>query len=164
MKTVTLIIAGTLLFSISFVSCKTTEKNYKNAYDIAVQKSKDGIDEDTYNKIKNESKAPFTVIGSDSVRMKTEFVRINGDNPSELKKFGIVVGQFKQIFNAKSFRDRLRDKKYPAYIVENRESLYYVIVHGFDTETEAAAYLKNIKKNVPFRIPVEDPWILVPAQ
>lgn len=161
MKTVTLAFSGILLCSFCFISCKTTEKNYKSAYDIAVQKNKDGIDENTYNKIINESKAPVTVIGNDSVRMKTEFIKITDGNPEELKKYSIVVGQFKQIFNARSFRDRLKSNKYPSYVVENRDSTYYVIAQGFDDETEAALYLKNINKNIPFRIPLEDPWILV---
>lgn len=161
MKTITLTVSGILLCFFCFVSCKTTEKNYKNAYDIAVQKNKEGIDDDTYNKIKNESKAPVTVIGNDSVRLKTEFIKITDGNPDELKKYSIVVGQFKQVFNARSFRDRLKSNKYPAYVVENREATYYVIAHGFDTETEAAGYLKNIHQNIPFRLPVEEPWILV---
>lgn len=161
MKALTLTITGILFFSFCFVSCKTTEKNYKDAYDIAVQKNKDGMDDDTYNKIKNESKAPVTVVGNDSVRMRTEFIKIADGAPDELKKYSIVVGEFRQIFNARSFRDRLKEKKYPAYVVENRDALYYVIVHGFDNETEAAAYLKNINKNIPFRLPVEEPWILV---
>ena len=72
----------------------------------------------------------------------------------------MVVGEYKQAFNARSFRDRLKKEEKPAYVVIDSEKVYYVIAHGFDTSAEAAAYIKRIDKEVKMRIPIEKPWIL----
>lgn len=156
------IILGAIILSMTIggVACKTNEKNYRQAYEKAITKDKEGIDDATYAKIKEEEKGAKVVISGDSVRVKSEFVNLCHGEQKDMMPYGIVVGQFKQIFNARSFCDRLKSKGYPAYALENRDNIYYVVAKGFATEIEAAAYLKNINKNIPFAIPVESAWIL----
>lgn len=157
-----LFIAVAIAAAISFNSCKTNEKNYKAAYDIAVNKKKamDGVDSVTYGKILAEKKQATAIVAGDSVRLVTEYVNMVDDSPSLMKKYNVVVGEYKQIFNARSFRDRLKAEKKPAYVVMDAKHMYFVVVEGFDTSAEAAEYLKNIRKTVKMRIPIENPWIL----
>ncbi|MEF9924072.1 MAG: SPOR domain-containing protein [Muribaculaceae bacterium] len=153
-----------LIIAIGAISCKTTEKNYRQAYEKAVMKEKEGVDSTTYNKIKEEEKGAMVAINGEDVRIKSEYLQIADGEQSDMKNYGVVVGQFKQVFNARSFRDRLKSKKYPSYVVINRDGIYYVVIKGFDKNVEAAEYLKNIKKNVPFAIPLENAWIIAPVR
>lgn len=156
-----LLIVGILFLMMS--SCKTTEKNYRTAYEAALVKENDNVDPDIAKKIANEVSGQKVDINGDSVRMKTEFVKLVEGNNGVLPSFGIVVGNFKQIFNARMMMNRFIDKKYPAFIVENRETSYLVIAHGFSNSAEAAKYMKNIKKNIPFPLPIT-PYILGTGQ
>lgn len=159
-KYIYLFIAG--IIAISFCSCKTNEKNYKAAYDITMNKKKnsEGIDSVTYSKIVNEKKQSTAIIAGDSVRLITEHVNIVDDSVKMLKKYNVIVGEYKQIFNARSFRQRLRQENKPAYVIINAKRTYYVVAHGFDSPNEASEYLKNIKNEVKMHIPIESPWIL----
>ena len=148
---------ATLLYS-----CRTSEANYRAAYDVTAQhvKAREAVDSATYHHIQAEKRQATAVVAGDSVRLVTHRVNIVDDPVSTLKRYGVVVGEYKQAFNARSFRDRLKNEGKPAYVVLNAEKTYYVIVHGFDTSAEAAAYLKRVDKEVKMRIPIEQPWIL----
>ena len=143
-------------------SCKTSEANYRAAYDVTVQhvKAREAVDSSTYDRIQAEKREATAVVAGDSVRLVTHRVNIVDDPISSLKRYGVVVGEYRQAFNARSFPDRLKNEGKPTYVVINAEKTYYVIVHGFDTSAEAAAYLKRIDKEVKMRIPIERPWIL----
>lgn len=153
-------IAGALSLS----SCKTTEKNYHDAYEVAKIQKKETTNDPAITKlIEEEKRGRETVINNDTVRVKSEFttpVESNGKTPL----CGIVVGNFKQIFNAQSFKTRLISKGYKdAYLLKDRDGTYFVMIQGFDTIEGAAAYLKNFKNYVPFAIPIK-PYILSNAR
>ena len=78
--------------------------------------------------------------------------------------YAIVVNQFKQVFNAKSLMNRLRDNGNNAIVVETAEPLYYVIAGSYETAEEAAAAYHKIKsdKNIVLKEPF--PWILRPVR
>ena len=143
-------------------SCKTSEANYRAAYDVTVQhvKAREAVDSSTYDRIQAEKREATAVVAGDSVRLVTHRVNIVDDPISSLKRYGVVVGEYKQAFNARSFRARLKKEEKPAYVVIDSEKVYYVIAHGFDSSAEAAAYIKRIDKEVKMRIPIEKPWIL----
>lgn len=157
-----MIFAAAMSFALTFFSCKTSEANYRAAYDITSQhvRAREAVDSATYGKILAEKHEATAVVAGDSVRLVTHRVNIVDDEYSTMKRYGVVVGEYKQAFNARSFRDRLKGEGKPAYVVIDPQKLYYVIVHGFDTSAEAAAYLKRLDKEVKMRIPIETPWIL----
>ncbi|MDE6458082.1 MAG: hypothetical protein K2L31_05710 [Muribaculum sp.] len=75
-----------------------------------------------------------------------------------------MINQFKQIFNARSQMNRLRENGYPdAFVLETGEPLYYVVAATTDDSEEAKkTYLKIQKdKSVVIRSPF--PWLLIPA-
>ncbi len=149
-------------FALALYSCKTSEENYRAAYDITREhiRARETADSATVEKIRAEKREATAIVAGDSVRLITHRVNIVDDPYSTLKRYGVVVGEYKQAFNARSFRDRLKKEEKPAYVVIDSEKVYYVIAHGFDTSAEAAAYIKRIDKEVKMRIPIEKPWIL----
>lgn len=148
-------------------SCKTTEANYREAYETARQTQYTGVDSTVYAKIRQEAIPSTITADGDSIHMKTEFVtatKAKDGSAPQIMRYGVVVGQFKQVFNARAMLGRLAGNGYPdAYIVENREPLYYVIATGNNDLKQAAVDLKKISsdKNLSLRPPL--PWILQSA-
>lgn len=162
MKQITLIAIAAIAAAATFTSCKSSEANYRAAYDTTIQRQreKEGVDSATYARIEAERTANTAMISGDSVRMVSDRVNIVDGTTSDLKPYGVVVGEYKQLFNARSFRNRLKGKGHPAYVVKNSESTYYVIAKGLDTAPEAAACLATISQTLGIRIPIPKPWIL----
>lgn len=151
-------------------ACKTTEKNYRTAYErtMAAQDStRTRFDQTIYGKYRREVRTTKAVIAGDTVDIRTQRVYITpGDSvPKGLKSYCVIVGQFKQLFNAQSMRQRLRDKGYTdAHILQTAEPYYYVAATAYDDHTQAAASLKRIQAAPPFRLRAPLPFILHPAR
>ncbi len=148
--------------------CKTTEANYRAAYEAAKQKQEEdsGISGTIYDRIRQESVSSRLIVDGDSIPMSTVNVRLTANCQPEtpLAQYGIAVAQFKQLFNAKAMMNRLRENGYGgAAIVENAEPLYYVIAaSASDADSIPELYNKvlndkRIVKKSPF------PWVLKPA-
>ena len=154
----TTLIAATAILALS--GCKTTEQNYRNAYSIAKEKETLSIDPETQARIDEENRGMKTTINGEEVRMKTERVRIVEPAEGAVKPaFGVVVATFKQVFNAKMFRKRLMEQNYPALVVINHDGEHHVVIKGFDTDAQAAAFLKDLVKKGEVKTPIE-PFIL----
>lgn len=155
-------VAFMLLLSVA--SCKTTEENYKAAYDIAVKKQESGAGKDVSTIISQEKrKREYQLIGKDSIRVKTEYISMIDGPVNNVEKYGIVVGEFKQVFNARSYRNRINnienDSVNPAFVVMNRMKQYYVIYRSFESKNAAAAFMKN-ESNFKVRNKAKETWIL----
>lgn len=162
----TLILISSILFImlLSAASCKTTEENYKAAYDIAVRKQETGAGRDVSSFITRERRLnEYKQVGTDSVRIVIENVSVIDGPVNNIGKYGVVVGEFKQVFNAKSYRDRINNAENntdaPAFVAMNSMKQYYVIYRSFDTKTAAAAFLKD-KNNFKIKTQIDETWIL----
>lgn len=149
---------------LSTASCKTTEENYKAAYDIAIRRQETGAGQDVSSFITREKRLnEYKQIGTDSVRIVIENVSIIDNPVTNVGKYGVVVGEFKQVFNAKSYRNRINNTENnsdaPAFVVMNTMKKYYVIYRSFNTKTEAAAFLKD-KNNFKIKKQIDEVWIL----
>ncbi len=152
----------------AMTGCKTTEANYRAAYEAARQKNEEsrGIEGTIYERIRNEAIGSRLIADSDTVPMSTVQVKIAAGSatPEQVKQYSIVVNQFKQIFNARSLMERLRAGNYPdAFLLETGEPLYYVVAATCDDGQSAAEAYRKIAadKSVVMRAPF--PWILRPA-
>lgn len=162
----TLYLIGSIVFMmlLSAASCKTTEENYKAAYDIAVKKQESGAGRDVSSYISRERRLnEYKQVGTDSVRIVIEHVSVVDGPVNNAKKYGVVVGEFKQVFNARSYRDRINNAENspetPAFVVMNAMKQYYVIYRSFDTKTGAATFMKN-KGNFKINTQTDEVWIL----
>lgn len=167
MKSLPIFLILVLVLAVS--SCKTTEANYRQAYEAAVEQRREstGIDSIIYGRIRNSAISSYLIDGSDSIPVRKEYIGYTEDGGSSrqnVKRYNVVVGQFKQVFNARQMRQRLIDNGYDsAMIVHTREPLYYVISSSVATSDEAIERLRDIKndKNIVLKSPL--PFILTPA-
>ena len=108
------------------------------------------------------------MVGTDSLTLRREYVGYTTDGGSSREnvlRYNIVVGQFKQVFNARQMRQRLIDGGYEgAMIVNTREPLYYVIAATASTPEEALQAWRRVTtdKAIVLRAPL--PFILQPAR
>lgn len=159
-----------IMFAVLLLAgCKTNENNYRQAYEAAVAQrgEESGVDSTIYAKIRNSARTSDLVVGTDSMPMRAEYIGYTEDGGASretVKKYNVVVGQFKQLFNARQMRQRLIASGYDsAFIVHTREPLYYVVTATCSTPEEALAAYRKVKadKDLVLRSPL--PFILRPA-
>ncbi len=149
--------------AMALTSCHSNEQNYKQAYDKAVAKVKEGVGEEAYSKIEAERVRYTHVINGDSVRMVRMSVNVALDTTRTARhRYNVVVGEFKQQFNAITYRDRLRQEEgYPSYLLYGGiDKKYYVVIKGFDQDDVAAAFIKDLDKKVKMPLLTPIPWII----
>ena len=150
---------------LSAVGCKTSEENYKAAYDTAVARTHENVGLEAYDKVQAEKRRYTEVVNGDSVRVVRAHCNIVDGQHTDVKKYSVVVAVFDQLINARSYRDRLKEQEgFESYVVmNNADKKYHVIVQGFDDKPQAVAFIKNIQENPTFmkmKILVPIPWIL----
>lgn len=153
--------------TLSLTACKTTEANYRAAYEMALQKDKEGIDEDTYALIKQEEAPREINSEGDKLRVITQSVAVTknaGNDAATIRRYNVAIGSFRQVFNAKAMRGRIVDKGYDVFIVETSEPTYYVIAAACDTQEQAKEIIERLQadKSIVLRHPY--PCILQPSR
>lgn len=147
-------------------ACRTTEANYRAAYERAMagRDSATAIDSTIYGKHRREFTTVQVRLADGSTRDVTvQRVKLT-DNigvPHEyLKRYNVVVGRFKQVFNARSMRERLVDKGFPrAMVLETAEPYYYVVLNSYGTADEAFAAIDSLPEGaIAMRPPM--PYVL----
>lgn len=143
-------------------SCRTSEANYRAAYEkaIAGRDSLPSIESTIYGKHRRNTTSSVAVVGKDTVEMISTRVRVTeggGGVRENLKPYSVVVGQFKQLVNAKSLRERLVDAGYPkTFVVETAEPYYYILVNSFPNKSDAVKECARISSKGDFPIPLKD--------
>lgn len=152
---------------VAFVSsCKTSEKNYRQAYETA--KTARQPEDSTMISLLEKERAPINmIVNEDTMKYRKEFVTITkdgGGTSSMLKRYNIVVGRFRQVFNAKSMQSRMTGLGYISYVIETRDPAYFVVVYSTDSKEDAAKKYNEViaDKRVVFKPPF--PWVLEPAR
>lgn len=142
-------------------SCHSTEANYKESYDKAVAASRTGEKGVLYEQeLESRKKANFEVDG-DSIRLLRNYFNAVDDKNDVIKKYSVVVAEFKQKFNAQSYRDRLRKEGHNSYVVYiSEKKLYCVVVEGYDDVSTAATFAKNPEKYMKMKVLVPRVWVL----
>lgn len=147
-----LVIPAALVIVLGFQGCRTTEANYRQAYEKAKAGQEEGIELDStiYGRVRRDLRT-VTVKGSDGkeVEVKNQLVRVTpegGGIRENLKEYNVIVAQFKQLFNANSMRTRLVDEGYPeAFVVQTAEPYYYVVAASRADVSEALKALEAFK-------------------
>lgn len=154
-------IAISVLAAAVLGGCKTTEANYRGAYEKAVeaQAGQPDIDDTIYGNVRRQSNRHEVAL-ADGKKIAVEAMRVRitengGAVPENLKRYNVVAGQFKQLFNAQSLRKRLSDNYAGAFIVETAEPYYYVVAESFADINDAASALARIKATAP--VPMKEP-------
>ena len=153
-----------LLSILTNTSCGTNEENYKNAYEKAKEHKTDTLGSTIYTRVREMSREENVMLGDELVKVTVEYVSAAKDagfTNTQLKKYNVVVGQFKQIFHAKSMRNRMAAGGYEeSIIVATSEPLYYVVA----LSSQSLSEVKNIADSIGLKSPVilKDgfPWLL----
>lgn len=150
------------LLLLAMTSCHSNEANYKSAYDKAMEKHRDGVGQETLDRINAEARRNTEVINGDSVRLLRMHVNVVLDSASVARRYNVVVASFKQQFNAQTMRDRLRSEEgFPSYILfGGSDRKYFVVVKAFDEKDVAAAFLKGLDTHMKMPVLEPIPWIL----
>lgn len=154
--------------AVAATSCRTTEANYRAAYEKAVagRDSLTAIENTIYGRHRRNASTSLSVVGNDTVEMISTRVRVTeggGGINENLKPYSVVVGQFKQLVNAKSLRERLADAGYPgAFVVETAEPYYYILLSSFPTRAEAVKACAEVAadRNFPIALREGMPMVL----
>ncbi len=160
------LLALAVLVLCSLGACKTTEENYRQAYEstVAARAERDSIDTAIYGKNHREMTDRIVATARGDVAVRTKFVRVTDDGGGTdemLNRYNVVVGQFTQVFNAKSFRKRLAAASFPdAFVVETSEPHYYIVVASFGSAADASDELKRIVAEGKVKMKAPCPFIL----
>ncbi|CDE41664.1 MAG: hypothetical protein EGP67_04780 [Bacteroidales bacterium] len=156
-----------VLSALTLAGCKTTESNYRESYEAAVRSRNaaeadlDSVVEPTiHNKIMEASR-PYvqTVDGCSALYLEGNVWQAFDDDVNKMKRYSVVVGAMRQMFNAKAFCTRLRQNGAKAYVIQNGAKDYFVVAEGFDTFAEAADYVNHIDKRLKIKIPLKEPFV-----
>lgn len=156
------IILTTIIAALALAACHTTEENYRRSYDIAVNKTRTGTGAGDYEAAQIERMRNTAEVDGDSVRVISRHFNVVDDSADVVMRYSVVVGEFKQKFNAMSFRDRLRAERQPSYVVftGGEDRLYLVVAHGYNSLDLAAAYIRILDKQTTIKPTVPKPWVL----
>lgn len=150
-------------------ACRTTEANYRAAYEQAVagKESHDPLEGTIYEEIRNRATTHNYIVKGDTLSVKRERVKLS-DVPTpapQLQKAYVVVAQFKQLFNARSLRDRLKAQGYPdATLLETAEPLYYIAIAGGNDLAQLQTTLNDYRERKPLPVKAPYPLILEPVK
>lgn len=162
-KTTLTVIAATILLMSGATACKTTEENYRKAYEAAVEKQNEGYTEEEILNMAREEAIPRTVFNGDSIPMKGVYVNtVKLDPPvAAALRYNVVVATFKQKFNAMSVLDRLRHGGYSdGRLLIDKDQTYYVAAYTTDTLKNAVETLRSLEKSSPVAMKSPCPYIL----
>lgn len=153
--------------SLIFTGCKTTEANYKAAYEIAKEKQERAEDDGTGAKLQQFADPKETTVDGVKLMMHTDYVGFvtgGGVTRDDLYRYNVVVGRFRQVFNAKQMRERLIAAGYEkACVVSTRDAGFYVIAISCKTPQEAEQGIERVKADSSLSLRAPLPFILRPA-
>lgn len=171
-----------VMVTAGLAGCKSSEKNYREAYDLVIAKQQadreafdevDGILENHTNTLTN-GRPMLIKVGDDTMMTRVEYVRMTPDAPvkgekegrvthAPMERYNIVAGQFRQVFNARTMVDRLKFIGYDAFIVNTTLPTYYVIAGSYSMAIDAYKALKEFERDNRFTAIPPCPWVLQPT-
>lgn len=151
-----------ITLALLLTACYTTEENYKAAYDKAKERTRENMGGTIYDMSQAERVRATEIINGDSVRLLLSYFNVVDDKYENTKKYGVVVAEFDQLINARSYRDRLKQNEgFQSYVVyTNREKKYCVVAQAYDEKEPAALFIRNIKQHMKMKVLVPRPYIL----
>lgn len=163
MKTLKHIIASLLLI-ITVAGCKTSEANYRAAYEKAVAAREEAQDEDSlYGNSRRNMNVRSVAGANGDVEVRLQIVKITpdgGGTDEKMRRYNVVAAQFKQRFNAISLRNRMADKWPDALVVETSDSYFYVIVSSQSKLDDALFELEKLQNQKLAAVKDPCPFIL----
>ena len=158
MKKNWLLIVSAIAIAIGMGSCKSKESAYKAAYEKAQEKPV--VEEPTTAPEPVVVKPATPTTTTTPIRVSSEKITtVNAGDASKLKLFNVVVGSFTMKTNASGGQESLVADGYNAFLAQNAQGMYRVIVGSFDDRPSATELRESIKTKYPNRF--NDAWLLI---
>lgn len=142
--------------------CRTTEKNYREAYEKALEKRNEGLTEEERSAMNLEIATPKSVYRGDSIPLRTMWVStVAATTSNAAKEYSVVTGSFRQQFNATSAMKRLREGGYPdAFLLIDPEKNFIVAAITTTSLDSAVVELRKLEADAPITLRPPYPYIL----
>lgn len=159
-----ILLLAAVVAALGFSSCRTTEANYRAAYEKAKEKQYDTGDSLSALELKNESLPKDMNIGGVTLPVRTEPLGVTkegGGEAADLKLYNVVAGTFRQRFNAVSMAQRLSGLGYGhPFVVHNRLGHYYVVAGSVSTPVAAKELLDSLTADNNMVLQAPFPYVL----
>lgn len=138
-----------ILFALSVVlsGCKSNPEAYNATY--KKLKEQERINSETKADARTPMDVPKDFMSGDSVTHVSEAFTLIVGQEKNISAFNIVAKSFINQTNAKDYHLRLVKEGYPAVLVQNRMSIFRIIVASCVSEDEAIKKLDAFKKTFP---------------
>lgn len=143
--------------------CKTTEENYRAAYEKALAKQNEGLTGEELSGFAREEAMPKSVWRGDSIPLRAVYANTvaESDTTKAAERFNIILASFSQKFNAASAIARIRQAGWrEAHLLIDKDKRYYVSAISTASLDSAVYYLNEIKSQPPIAIRPPYPYIL----
>lgn len=147
----------------AFLGCKTTEENYRRAYETATAKQNAAYTDDEVGRMAAEEAIPRTVYKGDSIPMRGMWVNtVRLDSLStRARRYNVVAGRYRQKFTAMSMVERFRHNGYDgALLLIDKDQLFYVAPLSTDTLDRAVEVWQQLSASSPVALQSPFPYIL----
>lgn len=150
-----------------FAGCKTNEANYRQAYEVAKQRYENADTVSTSShRLERYAQPHPKVIDGDTLQLLMQPVSAvagEGLTSSQIRNYNVVVGQFRQIFNARQMRQRLIASGYASTaVLASPQPLYYVVTMSTDTASQAAAEIRRLQSDASVKLRAPLPFVISP--
>lgn len=143
------IAAWPVLFAlaVSVAGCKPTERNYKAAYDAALQKRQSEAADPDLNLpsggLQSMGGPRLQDVGGRQVYLSAEPLKFVDGLEHDMRRYNVAVAAYKMQTNCAAQVSDLFTRGYKAFAARNGDDKYYVIAASFDTLDEAAAFVEE---------------------
>ena len=137
------VISYFILLSLVFSSCASMKKPGSSSFEES---------ESHYVKeeVKPEPETKKIVVKEEKVKMLEE--------ENEQFKYYVIIGSFRVLDNAKSYKQELIDEGFTPVLMENENGLYRVSVAAYNVENSARQKIAEIRSKFPNH---SDVWLLI---
>lgn len=152
-----------ILVLVALVGCKTTEENYRRAYQTATARQNEAFTDDEISLMTAEEAIPRAVYKGDSIPLKGLWVNtVKLDSATtRARRYSVVIGRYRQKFTALSLLNRLRDAGYDSpLLLIDRDQHFYVAPLSTDTLDRAVDTYRALLASPPLPIASPFPYIL----
>lgn len=129
-------------------ACKPTEKNYREAYDIAIAKKQQTEAELEADGITDADAPTIRIVKGDTLYFKAMPLRVKADD-APLHPYNLVVDQFKMPTNARSSAATIKEKGFEARTLQSSGDKWIVVAGGADSLDETIALVKRFRSKFP---------------
>ncbi len=99
-----------------------------------------------------DDKTPEIVVREEKVKTVEE------EGPDTYHRYYVIIGSFRILDNARTYKEDLKKEHFPAVILENENGLYRISVGAYNEEAPARSHIARIRSQYD---KYNDVWLLI---